>query len=69
MTLEDCFFIMDDKAPVVIRHDGLLAPIKGTSGDLWQVLEESWLNKEVAGIAAEGGIVVLWLEKEDKNDD
>lgn len=71
MTLEDFISIMDDEAPVEIRHDGLFAPIKGTSVDLWTVLEEDWLDKEVAGIAAEGGIVVLWLDskKEEKNDD
>lgn len=62
MTLEDCLTIMDDKAPVEIRSDELLAPIKGTSADLWQVLEEHWLDKEVAGIDAAGGIVVLWLD-------
>lgn len=71
MTLEDCLTIVEDESPVEIRHNELLAPIKGTSADLWRVLEEGWLNKEVEGIAANGGIVVLWLDskKEEKNDD
>lgn len=71
MTLEDCLNIAKDETTVEIRHDELLASIKGTSVDLWQVLEEGWLNKEVAGITAEGGIVVLWLDsrEEDKGDD
>ena len=71
MTLEDCLTIVEDEAPVEIRHDGLFAPIKGTSVDLWTVLEEDWLDKEVEGIAAEGGSIVLWLDsrKEDKNDE
>lgn len=66
MTLEDVISIMNDEAPVEIRYDGLLAPIKGTSKDLWQVLEEGWLNKEVAGITAAGGIVVLWLDSREE---
>lgn len=31
MTLEDCLTIVDDEAPVEIRHDKLFAPIKGTA--------------------------------------
>ena len=71
MTLEDCLNIVDDEAPVEIRHDGLLAPIKGTSVDLWTVLDGDWINKKVAGITAEGGSIVLWLDsrEEDENND
>lgn len=70
MTLDDCLNVVEDEAPVEIRHDGLFAAVKGTSVDLWCVLEEDWLNKEVAGITAEDGCVVIWLDsREDKNDD
>lgn len=71
MTLEDCLNIVEDEAPVEIRHDGLLAPIKGTSVDLWTVLDGDWINKKVACITAEGGSIVLWLDsrEEDENDD
>ena len=71
MTLEDCLNIVEDEAPVEIRHDELFASIKGTSVDLWHVLDGDWINKEVAGITAEGGIIVIWLDsrEEDKNDD
>lgn len=69
MTLNDCLNIVADEVTVEIRHDELLAPIKGTSVDLWNVLDEGWKNKEMVGITAEDGSIVLWLDSREGNED
>lgn len=69
MTLNDCLNVVEDVVTVEIRHDGLLAPIKGTSVDLWNVLDGDWKNKKVAGITAEGGSIVLWLDSREGDED
>lgn len=69
MTLNDCLNIVEDEVTVEIRYDGLLAPIKGTSVDLWNVLDGDWKNKKMAGVTAEGSSIVLWLDWREGDED